>query len=150
MHACISQMSFFRFHNQISPDTKTKKGPEPQLEAVWSTGVHHMEWTQLICLQLGVIYLFPKSDIGKHLSPLPKWPLAWAVNSVSEQNTHILSGTVRLLFGVRMPCCCSRGRQNPKHLEPFCVPPELAVVASYGFILLFPWIFHLGAVIMCI
>lgn len=93
---------------------------------------------------LHFIYLFPKSDIGKHLSPLPKWLLAWSMNYVSEQNTHILSGSLvpglrcRILLGIWIALLLQSRQARSKHLETSCVPPELAVVAelSHDFALL--------------
>lgn len=65
-------------------------------------------------LHFGVIYLFPGSDAGKHLSPLPKCPLAWYTDCVSEQNTLPLFGSLVCSSGAESceafgaPCCCNR------------------------------------------
>lgn len=54
----LTQRATPYLRRKSSVDAQTK-GPEPQLEAVCSTDVHRMEWTQLICctLQLFIYFL---------------------------------------------------------------------------------------------
>ncbi len=65
----IKKQKLFHFQKtKLFLDTKTK-GHKPQLEAVCSTDVHHMEWTLLICCTLQ-LFIYIRGLIQGNICPL--------------------------------------------------------------------------------